>query len=201
MIDRSTRRTSLVAGEATPDSSGSMTALVDQKLVAAALRGSREAFGGLVARHERSVYNVALRISNNREDASDITQNVFVKVCENLATYDPRFRFFSWLYRIAVNESLNLVDKRRPTSALDDTRACTQPGPDERYVRDRLRLTIQRAVLELPPHYREVIVLRHFAGLSYSELSDAVHVPENTVRSRLFTARRILRERLSAERS
>lgn len=166
-------------------------------LVGRAVAGDAGAFESLVECYQRVAFTVALRMLGDYEDARDATQNAFVKVYENLDTYDPRYRFFSWMYRILLNECLNARRARRPTEPVDTER------PDEGERQDGVeeaerRRDVRAAVLALPVPYREVIVLRHFAAMSYEEMSAALGVPAKTVKSRLHTARNRLAEMLSA---
>jgi RNA polymerase sigma-70 factor (ECF subfamily) len=156
------------------------------------LQGDGGAFGELIDRHQRVLFNVSLRMVGNREDALDITQTVFLKAYQNLDTFDRRHKFFSWVYRIMINESLNHLSRSKRTEPLDEAIESGGLGPDEEWSRSRLRDRIQKALLELSDDYRQVIVLRHFAQLSYQEMSGALEVPEKTVKSRLHTARQLL---------
>jgi RNA polymerase sigma-70 factor (ECF subfamily) len=156
------------------------------------LGGDGGAFGQLIDRYQRVLFNVSLRMVGNREDALDITQTVFLKAYENLGTFDRRHKFFSWVYRIMINESLNHLSKTKRTEPLDESLQSGARGPDEECSQSRLRELIQAALLELSPDYRQVIVLRHFGQLSYEEMSGALEVPEKTVKSRLHTARQLL---------
>ena len=133
----------------------------------------------------------------DEEEARDAAQNTFVKVFEKLATYDPRRRFFSWIYRILVNECLNV--RRRPSARGTGIDENTAQGRDADAVEAaEKREAVKKAILDLPPAYREVIVLRHFAALSYDEMSDAIGIPLKTVKSRLYSARQMLAARLAA---
>jgi RNA polymerase sigma-70 factor (ECF subfamily) len=146
------------------------------------------------------LFSVALRLIGDYEDARDATQNALVRAYVHLETFDPSRKFFSWIYRIVVNECLNVRRARRPQERLVDTIEA-KAGPDTVEALER-RDQIQVALHKLTDEYREVIVLRHFAELSYAEISDVVGVPEKTVRSRLFTARQRLGELLGGgERS
>ncbi len=164
----------------------------EEALLDRCLAGDRGAFGQLIDRYQRVLFNVSLRMVGNREDAQDITQTAFLKAYENLGTFDRRHKFFSWVYRIMINESLNHLSKTRRTEPLDESLQSGARGPDEECSQNRLRETIQAALLDLSPDYRQVIVLRHFAQLSYEEMSEALDVPEKTVKSRLHTARQLL---------
>lgn len=171
----------------------------DAALVARCLRGDPEAFEPLVGRYERVLFSVALRLVGDYEDARDATQNAFVRAYVHLDTFDPTRKFFSWMYRIVVNECLNLKRARRPAEALGDAQVAAEPGPVEQVAAREEHDRIQAALLELTAEYREVVVLRHFADLSYAEISETTGVPEKTVRSRLFSARKRLGEILGSE--
>ena len=161
-------------------------------LVAACLAGDPKAFDQLVDAYQAKLFNAAYRITGSTADAMDATQGAFVKAYENLHTFDQSRRFFSWIYRITLNEALTLVDRRRDLSELEDDvpggddpeRACEAAEEGDH---------IQKALLDLPEDQRAVLVLRHFHGLSYQEIGDVVGVSEKTVKSRLFEARRTLR--------
>ena len=158
------------------------------------LGGDSAAFGQLIQRYQKVLFNVSLRMVGNREDALDITQTVLLKAYQALGSFDRRHRFFSWIYRIMMNETLNHLSKRKRMEPLDETLVSDRTGPDEDCSRGRLRESIQAALLELSPDYRQVIVLRHYAELSYEEMSSVLRIPEKTVKSRLHTARQLLGE-------
>jgi len=170
----------------------------DAELVARCLRGDVEAFEPLVARYQRVLFGVALRFIGDREDARDATQNAFVKAYEKLCTYDPSHRFFSWIYRIVVNESLNLRQRRPAHQRLDEGLASSESPYAEAEAHETAE-RVQAGLLQLSPGHREVVVLRHFAELSYSDISDALGLPEKTVKSRLYTARQRLGQILLTE--
>jgi RNA polymerase sigma-70 factor (ECF subfamily) len=167
----------------------------DLALVRQSLAGQPEAFGVLVTRYQKVMYTVALRMLGNREDAQDATQDAFVKAYHGLAGFDGNYRFFSWMYRILVNECLNAHRGRRPQQALDDN---TRAGgtPFDSVLESERREQIQLALLQLSPEHRTVVVLRHFAGQSYGEIAEALSIPEKTVKSRLYSARQRLGELL-----
>lgn len=161
-------------------------------LVARSLQGDGRAYGRLIDAYQRVLFNVALRMVGDREDAKDVTQVVFIKAFENLATYDGRHRFFSWIYRIMINESLNHLNRSKRLVPLDEGMASLEKGPDVSAGEQEVSEIIQRALLELSTDYREVIILRHFVQLSHHEMSEALDIPEKTVKSRLYSARQIL---------
>ena len=165
----------------------------DHELVDRCLRGDLDAFAPLVARYQKPLFNVALRMVRDREDARDITQTAFVKAYEKLRSFDRQHRFFSWIYRIAVNECINFVSRRRPERPLlADMPAADDPQRDAEA--SELAERVQDALVTLTPDYRLVVILRHFLDLSYVEMSEALLIPEKTVRSRLYTARQRLAE-------
>ena len=165
----------------------------DGTLVRRCCNGDRHAFEALVVRYERPVFNAALRMLHDREEARDVAQTVFLKVYEHLGEYDPSHKFYSWIYRIALNESINVLHRRRPRAPLDLELADGEPGPDEAFDHEQLAGGLAAAVAALRTEYRAVIVLRHYLGCSYEDMAAALGVPEKTVKSRLFTARQSLR--------
>jgi RNA polymerase sigma-70 factor, ECF subfamily len=155
------------------------------------LAGDTAAFAVLVDRYQSIVYNTALRFVQDGDEAEDVAQTVFVKVYEGLASYDHRLKFFSWLYRITVNESLNHLRQRKPTEQVTD-QTTTGDAQAEAEQADTARL-IREAIGELSPDHRAVIVLRHYEGLGYDEIARVLGISEKKVKSRLFTARQVLR--------
>ncbi len=169
----------------------------ERALVQQARQGDSRAFGVLVDRYQRVVYNLALRMVNDRDEAQDIAQTVFVKVFQNLDSYDPHYRFFSWIYRIALNESLNHRGRLRRHEELDPGLESNGRGPDECAALGEVRTEIGNALMQLTADYRTVVIMRHFLELNQVEMSQILEVPEKTVKSRLHTARRLLGDMLS----
>lgn len=151
-----------------------------------------------VARHHgRQIYNFAYRLTGNRDDASDLVQEVLLRVRRGLASYTPG-SFEGWLWRITRNAFLDEVrkKKRRPTTPLpDDDRAvaAATPSPDEVLASVRLSDDVQSALLKIPIEFRECVVLCDVVGLSYEEISNAIDAPVGTVRSRIHRGRKQLR--------
>jgi len=164
--------------------------------VAAARARDPKAFAALVEAYGRVVFNLALRMTGHHEDARDVTQNVFVKAYEKLDTFDGRSRFFSWIYRIAINESLNLLARRKRMVALDEELVSDEQSPHRGAEAREEERMVQAALLDLTAEYRQVIVLRHFLDLSHVEMGQVLRLPEKTVKSRLHTARVRLGEAL-----
>jgi RNA polymerase sigma-70 factor, ECF subfamily len=171
----------------------------DATLVARCLDGRRQSFSVLVDRYQVVLFNLTLRMVGNEEDARDLTQSVFLKIFENLNTYDPGFKFFSWIYKIAMNESLNFLKRKKPESSLTGDLVDSRGLPGKDYEDAQLEEQIQAAMMNLSPEYREVLVLRHFQNFSYREIGEAIGIAEKTVKSRLFTARRQMASILSKE--
>ena len=172
---------------------------VDQALVERCRKGDREAFTELVVRYQRPIYNAAFWILRSADDASDIAQAVFLKVAENLDEFDSQRRFFSWIYRIAVNESLNLLRRNGHEEWLDDEidlPAAESANPETRAGEAERSRHIQRALMSLSSNDRTVLTLRHFSECSYQEIAGILDIDEKTVKSRLFEARHRLRQAL-----
>ena len=172
---------------------------VVQALVERFRKGDREAFTELVVRYQRPIYNAAFWILHSADDARDIAQAVFLKVAEHLDEYDSQHRFFSWIYRIAVNESLNLLRRNGHEEALDeeaDFPESESANPESRARAAERTRDIERALLSMSPADRTVLVLRHFSECSYQEIAQILDIDEKTVKSRLFEARNRLRNLL-----
>jgi len=171
----------------------------DQTLVDRCRKGDRAAFTELVIRYQRPIYNAAFWMLRKAEDANDVTQEVFLKVAERLDEYDSQYKFFSWIYRIAVNESLNLLRRNKREDELDDD--IDLPAPDsanpERQLGDaQLSRRIQGTLMRMSTNDRMVLTLRHFSECSYEEIGQILDLDEKTVKSRLFEARHRLRDLL-----
>lgn len=168
----------------------------DVALVEECKRGNRGAMSQLVSQYEKPVYNAAYRILGSVDDAADTTQTVFLKVFEHLKDYDPKYKFFSWIYRIAINESLNQVKKRRHQEPVAESEASPWQSPEQKLENERLCDRVQSAMMQLSEDYRTVVVLKHFSGCSYQEISGILQLPEKTVKSRLYTARQVMKKLL-----
>jgi RNA polymerase sigma-70 factor (ECF subfamily) len=169
----------------------------EEDLVARSLEGDSRAYGRLIDAHQRVLFNLAFRMVNDLEDAKDLTQIVFIKAYQNLSTFERGRKFFSWIYRIMVNESLNWIARRKSVESLDEGMETPESGPDRIAESNEMNGIIQEALTELSIDHRQVILLRHFAQLSHQEMSELLEIPEKTVKSRLFTARRVLGEILT----
>ena len=172
----------------------------DQALVERCRSGDWSAFTELVVRYQRPIYNAAFWMLRRPEDAKDITQTVFLKVAERLDEYDPKFKFFSWIYRIAVNESLNMLRRNGREEQLDDDVELPGRGNDdpEKHANDaEVSRRIEGALMRMSTNDRMVLSLRHFSECSYQEIAEILNLDEKTVKSRLFEARQRLRDLLA----
>jgi RNA polymerase sigma-70 factor, ECF subfamily len=171
----------------------------DQTLVERYRGGDQDAFAELVVRYQRPIYNAAFWVLRRAEDASDVTQEVFLKVAERLDDYDPQYKFFSWIYRIAVNESLNLLRRNGREEVLDEDAelpAADGFDPAQQLGDAQLARRVRAALMRLSVKDRMVLTMRHFSECSYDEIAQILDIDEKTVKSRLFDARRRLRDLL-----
>ncbi len=179
-------------------------------LVARAQGGGVEAFTELVTRYEKNIYRLARHITQNPEDAEDVLQETFLKAYEHLGDFQGNSKFYTWLVRIAVNQSLMKLRKRKSDASvsLDDpydtgeenlTReiAVWDPNPESTYSREELRAILERAVESLPPTFRAVFALRDIEELSTEETAAVLNLSIPAVKSRLLRARLRLREKLT----
>jgi RNA polymerase sigma-70 factor (ECF subfamily) len=186
--------------------------LEDDELVRRVLGGEEELFELLVRRYQVRVVSHVTRMIGSREDALDLSQEVFLKVFQALARFNPAYKFSTWLFRIAGNAAIDHLRKRRPRTVPLESPEPESGGPagvpEQRAagldpygeLRNVERgKAISRAIQELPPDFRELIALRHFAGLSYEEIAEVKKMPLGTVKNKLFRARVVLKERLAGE--
>ncbi len=179
-------------------------------LVRAAKAGDISAFEQLVRRYDRNVFRIAQHITQNREDAEDVVQDAFLKAYENLKNFQEQSKFYTWLVRIAVNEALMRLRRRRPermVSLDEDVKteedsmprevADWTPNPEQQYSQEELRDILTRTIQGLPSSFRTVFVLRDVEGLSTEETAEALGLSIPAVKSRLLRARLQLRERLN----
>ncbi|NOK61478.1 MAG: sigma-70 family RNA polymerase sigma factor [Chloroflexi bacterium AL-W] len=182
--------------------------LTDQQLVTRARSGRPDAYGELVRRYQTDVFNVIYRLTGEQQEALDLAQETFVRSYHALDTFDITRPFGPWIKRIATNLTFNTLQRRRVTTvtltrtsaATDDTTEWELPDrstePETIYLTNERDTLVRNAILELPPHYRAVIELRHFQELSYEEIAEALDITLSDVKSHLFRARRHLRQRL-----
>ncbi|NQV72819.1 sigma-70 family RNA polymerase sigma factor [bacterium] len=165
----------------------------DQRLVERTLSGDRRAFGELVEHYQVAVYTVAFNVLRNEKDAEDAAQTAFLKAFEQLSSFNTNFKFFSWLYRIAINESINAKKKKRPFTGVEDLDPVASEQSDRLAQDNELEDRVGEALMELTPEDRAIILLRHFQDFSYPDIAYIMDTTESKVKSRLFTARQRLR--------
>jgi RNA polymerase sigma-70 factor (ECF subfamily) len=180
----------------------------DADLVAAILKGEQELFSDLVARYQGRLVNYLYRLLRSTQEAEDLAQVVFFKIYRALDRYDPKYKFSTWLFRVAQNAAIDQIRKRRLVLVSMDRQgsggedlgtwefASPDPSPygDQRN-RERGE-AIQVAIDGLPWDYRELIVLRHFGELSYDEIAKLKDMPLGTVKNKLFRGRQMMKEKL-----
>lgn len=174
-----------------------MSETEDHELVERCLSGDRFAFEQLVDRHQKAVFNIALRMLGRYEDAQDIAQTVFLKAYQHLSSFKRGHKFFSWIYRMAVNEAINFKQRQKPQDTLDEAQMSPALNPEQVMVASETEKSIEAVMATLSTEYRAVIVLRHFEDLSYEEIAKTLGIPEKKVKSRLFSARRLMCEALA----
>lgn len=183
----------------------------DLEMVRAVIDGDTTAYRGLVEKYQGRVYAMVYGMLRNREDARDVTQEAFVKAYRNLQSFRMDSSFYTWLYRIAMNLAIDHTRKRKRqhTSAFDEGIAAREDGgdisdihhedgPGRALERKQLYKQIMDAMEKLPEDQRQVILLRELEGLSYKEIAQVMDIPEGTVMSRLFYARKKLQKMLGA---
>lgn len=168
----------------------------DNDLIHQCLSGDREAFGSLVGRYEKPVFNVVYRILGDADDAKDATQSAFIKAYQNLAGFNSRQKFFSWLYRIAINVALTTHERRKRQDTLDDDTPSDDSSIESRIDRHDRAMLVHEALQRLSWEHRTVIVLRHFLDLSYQDMCSILSIPMRTVKSRLYEARQDMKKLL-----
>jgi len=177
----------------------------ESRLVREAQRGGVEAFSKLVEKYKRRAYFAALGLVRNHHDALDLSQEAFARAYRAMRRFDTTRPFYPWLYRIVRNLCLNHLKRRSRQQEVSmeiiepcggESLADSRAGPAELAVRNELRERLWRAMENLTPEHREILVLRHFQEMSYAEIAETLECPPGTVMSRLHAARRNLRDRL-----
>lgn len=182
--------------------------VADETLVDWATSGDRDAFGALVERHRRGLVNYLVRMTGNRDAATDLAQDVFIKAYQSLASFDPTYRFTTWLYRIASNWAIDNLRRKHPRTlpltegpgedgAPSPVVAGHDPSPHDALRLKELEIRLEQAIAALPSGYRQLILLRHHRHCRYDEIARITRLPIGTVKNRIFRARAILRERLA----
>jgi len=185
-------------------------ALEDRALVERVQAGDKEAFRQLVERHQRRAFSIAMGLVRDESDARELVQDAFLRVYKNIATFQGQSSFFTWLYRIITNLSIDLIRKPgRQVAELDESREDGDPNKDFPFLsridgsdpvdvvrRAEIASRLREALAALPDYHRGVIVMREVEGLSYEEMAEAMGVSKGTIMSRLFHARQKLQKAL-----
>ncbi|MBS1622425.1 MAG: sigma-70 family RNA polymerase sigma factor [Bacteroidetes bacterium] len=177
----------------------------DLDLVNKAKEGDQVAFGKLMARYKESVYYMILKMVHNRDDADDLTMVAFSKAFNNLANYSADFAFSTWLFRIATNNCIDFIRKKKLQTTSIDQSTPNDDGesvpiavkdkamtPEERIIKDQRAIKIREVIQELSPKYKQLIELRYFEELSYEEIAERCDLPLGTVKAQLFRAKDML---------
>ncbi len=167
----------------------------DRDLIAKARRGDVEAYNLLVSRWEKRVFNYLLRLVSNREDALDVSQDVFLKAYQNLPKLDAPEKFAGWLFRIAHNEAFSLLRRRRPEAELLPDMG--QADSSGRLLPLELSLAVESALKRLSEDQREAVLLKIYQGFKFEEMAEILECPVSTVKSRLYTALELLKATLA----
>lgn len=167
----------------------------DLDLVARARRGKVEAYNLLVSRWEKRIFNYLLRLVGDREDALDLSQEVFLKAYQHLGRLEDSSRFAPWLFRIAHNEAFSHLRARKPEDVLEGDPA--QPSRGSRLLPIEVSLAVERALERLSEDQREAVLLKIYQGFKFDEMAEILSCPVSTVKSRLYTALDLLKETLA----
>jgi RNA polymerase sigma-70 factor (ECF subfamily) len=183
--------------------------ITDAAVVAQVLAGEKEAFRLLVDRHTRSIYSVAYRMTGNQQDAEEIVQETFLRAYRSLQRFELRSSFSTWLYRIAVNRSLDFLKAKKMTDTYQITEnpgsdedereiqvAATNPGPDRLLLSTEARQKISQAIGLLSPAERVAFTMRHMEGKSIEEISKTLKVKASAAKNSIFRAVQKIRQQL-----
>jgi RNA polymerase sigma-70 factor (ECF subfamily) len=176
----------------------------DAELVLQTRGGEIQAFGELVRRYQESVFNVCYRLAGERREAEDLTQEAFLRAFRRLDSFDETRPFGPWMRRLAANLSLNALQRRVPVELPLEEEHEWIPGhgggmPEPQAVQRERTAAVRQAIQGLPPHFRAVIELRHYQGLSYAEIAEALSLPLSDVKSHLYRARKHLAQVLEPD--
>jgi RNA polymerase sigma-70 factor (ECF subfamily) len=179
-------------------------ALQDYDLVQKALKGDEKAFARLLSRYKDTIYFMLLKMLNNRSDAEDLTLEAFGKAFKNLHQYSPTYAFSTWLFKIASNNCIDFLRKKKGIIISIETEnelleinesaklKSKELNPEERLIRKQKAILLRKVVRRLKPHYQTLVELRYFNEMSYEEISKELNLPLGTVKAQLFRARQML---------
>ncbi len=165
----------------------------DNKFIFETINGNIESFGFLVMKYQNIMFNLAIKIVHNTNSAKDITQEAFIKAYNNLEHFDTKKSFFSWIYRITLNESLNYNKRAQFTESIEDDIIGNDISILKQIEENELSLKIQNAIDQLEDKYKSLIILKHYDHLSYEVIAQIMQLPIGKVKSRLYLAREKLK--------
>jgi RNA polymerase sigma-70 factor (ECF subfamily) len=170
--------------------------MVDEALIIKkAQEGDTGAFGELITLYKKLIYNLCLRMLNDKDEAEDALQEAFIKIYRAIKVYNGESKFSTWAMKIASNVCIDLIRKRKAqTVPIDDYDFSDGSSPEKSYIASEASRDIKKAVMELPEKYRIMIICYHFMNLSYQEISEVLNEPMTIVKNRLYRARHMLRE-------
>ncbi|MDP4180034.1 MAG: sigma-70 family RNA polymerase sigma factor [Bacillota bacterium] len=177
-------------------------AISDVELINRCIKGDQDAFSEIVSRYKRLVFKVVFNIINNEHEVNDISQEVFLKVYKNLRSYNPEYKFSTWIVKVATNHCLDTVRKKKVDSlSIEEAADVSDKNdtPEESYIRKEKVQRIREAISELPEKYRVPIILFHQNGLSYEEMMKVMNEPITIIKNRLYRARLMLKGKLIPE--
>ncbi|HIA35583.1 MAG TPA: sigma-70 family RNA polymerase sigma factor [Flavobacteriales bacterium] len=188
-----------------PDSHLSEKAQHDYRLVQLAIKGDQKAYADLMDRYRDSIYFLLLKMVNNKDDADDLTIEAFGKAFKNLKQYTPNYAFSTWLFKIASNNCIDFIRRKKKRTLSIDKTIENDDGtettihlksemldPEEKFVQKQKIKLLHELVKKLKPRYRELVELRYFKELSYEEIAQQLDIPLGTVKAQLFRAREFL---------
>ena len=173
-------------------------------LVEAALRGEEKAFAKLLSKYKDAIYYMLLKMVNNKSDAEDLTIEAFGKAFKNLHQYSPNYAFSTWLFKIASNNCIDFLRKKRGVHVSIESNPdgndndppiklkSVDPDPEQKLIRIQKAILLRRIVHRLKPRYRTLVELRYFREYSYEEIATELNLPLGTVKAQLFRAREML---------
>lgn len=173
--------------------------LTDAQLVTMILQGDASSFQELVSRYQKPVFGICYRMMRQREEAEDLSQEVFIKAYRYLGQYNHEHKFASWILKIATNTCIDAIRKKRvETLPLDEEIKTNQEdvSAEKAFLQEEAHREIEAAIGSLPPDYRMVVLLYHHHGQSYQQIADQLEIPMSMVKNRLFRARKMLKESL-----
>lgn len=187
----------------------SQNTIDDLELVKKATSGDSRAYEKLLKKYRKSVYYMLMKMVNNPDDAEDLTQEAFAKAFNSMHKFDPKYAFSTWLFRIATNNCIDFIRKKRVQTISIDNPYESDDGdtmtfdikdpnldPNEVMLKKQRKEYLRKAVDNLPPKYKILVELRYFQELSYEEVADELDLPLGTVKAQLFRARELLNQEL-----